>query len=306
VSTYPVKDFTYGAELEFADVDTTNPLPEGSSWNHMDNTIVNSNGIANDPKCELWKFGGEINTKPTSSVTKQVEVISDILRSLKPKPTINYRCNLHVHVRVPALHNDLDSCKKLLGYIDTYGEQVFDIVESIPKPNPATMTAGSFEGAMKRYHRRKKSHQYQLPKSRVHAMFNAKTTHEFHQEHAPLTDKNTRMWYFSPRAAINLRQMWETTNTIEFRHFPGTVNLFEFESCIMWCREFLNNVLNNEEPLTPIELYHSLPFKPQFPEFATYDHELEKMYQLTNFESNSRKVVASRLEEFKATGKITA
>ena len=44
-------------------------------WNDKDNTIVNSNGVANDPLGKLCKYGGEINTKPTSTVEEQVEII---------------------------------------------------------------------------------------------------------------------------------------------------------------------------------------------------------------------------------------
>jgi hypothetical protein len=132
-------------------------------------------------------------------------------------------------------------------------------------------------------------------------MMAATTVQEFYEEHAPKTEKG-RMWFFSPRAAINLRQMWEETETIEFRHFPGTIDLVEMESCVRWCREFLVAALCNE--LTPREFYLTDPKPWKFPEFAEYDHELEKMYQLTNHDSNSRAVIAKRIEEFRNTGKI--
>lgn len=304
MTEYPHTKYTYGVELEFSDVRVGNPLPTGAQWNTKDNTIVNSNGIANDPLGKLWEFGGEINTKPTSTTYAQVAHIEEIIGMLDPKPIINYRCNLHVHVRVPELHNDLDSCKKLLKYIALYGQEAFDLIETIPKPNPQQLTPERYAGAMKRYKRRHRSHQYQLPNTRYIAMMAAKTTQEFYEEHAPLKD-GKRLWYFSPRAAINLRQMWEETNTIEFRHFPGTINSHEFYSCLSWCKHFLDNILNNETPLTPTELYESFHFPLVFPKFEPYNHDLEVMYQLTNFDSNTRTVVASRLAEFRETGKIT-
>ncbi|MEN6369497.1 MAG: hypothetical protein ABFD77_07360, partial [Thermotogota bacterium] len=64
---YDTDSFTYGVELEYADVKFGNPLPNGCAWNTKDNTIVNSNGIANDPLGKLWLFGGEINTRPTDT-----------------------------------------------------------------------------------------------------------------------------------------------------------------------------------------------------------------------------------------------
>ncbi|MEK6879360.1 MAG: hypothetical protein AABY22_07130, partial [Nanoarchaeota archaeon] len=41
----------------------------------------------------------------------------------------------------------------------------------------------------------------------------------------------------------------------------------------------------SDYPKSPREIYMDQDFK--FPEFAPYDHELEKMYQLTNFDSNT-------------------
>ncbi|MBT9159177.1 MAG: hypothetical protein DDT26_00429 [Dehalococcoidia bacterium] len=302
---YNPSTFTYGVELEYADVLVGQPLPDGCAWNDKDNTIVNSSGVANDPKGSLWKFGGEINTRPTSTVEEQVALVTQINDMLEPKPVINYRCNLHVHVRVPGLSDDLASCKKLLKYITEYSKSIFDVVEPyVPKPNPNDYTSKeAYDGAMKRYKRRFKSHQYVMPKSRVGEMMAASTVLEFYEAHAPLTEKG-RMWYFSPRAAINLRQMWEETNTIEFRHFPGTTSIVEMESCIRWCRLFLDNVLNHDQPLTPRELQQAYgPFT--FPEFADYNHELEKIYAITNHADNNRAVVAANIESLRASGVIS-
>lgn len=303
---YDPSTFTYGVELEYADMKFGTPLPEGCAWNTKDNTIVNSNGIANDPQGKLWQFGGEINTRPTNTVEEQVFVVREILDSLRVSgypPVINYRCNLHIHVRVPGLSQDLESCKKLLRFNMQNAQEAFGVIEHIPLPTHSEYpTKEAFDGAMKRYKRRHRSHQYMLPKSRTDAMLAATTVHEFYEEHAPLTEKG-RMWFFSPREGINLRQMWEETETIEFRHFPGTIDLVEMESCIRWCREYLDNALN-DGGLSPRELYMiGTPYC--FPDFAHYDYELECGYQLTNHDSNNRKDIARRIENFKKTGVIT-
>jgi hypothetical protein len=202
---------------------------------------------------------------------------------------------------VPGLSKDLESCKRLLRYVMEHGKAAFDIIENIPVPQKGTMTDEAYEGAVKRMRRRHKSHQYELPKSRTDAMLAATTVQEFYEEHAPLTATG-RMWFFSPRAAINLRQMWEETETIEFRHFPGTTDLVEMECCINWCQRFLDAALNHPDT-TPHDIFWAGEWV--FPEFAEYDHELEKMYQLTNHDSNTRAVIGKRIEEFRTTGKIT-
>jgi len=307
MAEYDLDSFTYGVELEYGDSNRHSVLPDGAKWNDKDNTCVSSTGIANDPEGKLYQYGGEINTKPTETILEQILHISQINKVLHPLPIINYRSNLHIHVRVPGLSDNLDDCKKLLQYIDTYQQQAFDIVETIPVPNKNNLEPEVYEWALKRMKRRHKSHQYKLPESRVAAMMNAKTTQEFYEEHAPLTEKG-RMWYFSPRAGINLRQMWEETNTIEFRHFPGTLDLHEMESCIRWCRDFLDAALNTNE--TPNEIYAGADWK--FPKFAEYEYETEQLYQWTNFDTNNKKDIAKRLNALRekvdidAIGKVTS
>ena len=286
--TYNRQDMSCGVELEYADCYRFDKLPKGAKWNNADNTVVNSNGIANDPLGKVYKYGGEINTKPTDNPEDQIKHIEDINNVLTIKPSINYRCNLHIHIRVNGLKNDLHSCKKLLSYIDKYQQRAFDIVEQIPLPSSTDKTEHDWE--LKRYKRRKKSHQYKLPQSRVKAMMSANTVEEFYVEHAPKTDRG-RMWYFSPRAGINLRQMWEETNTIEFRHFPATLCMQEMKSCLEWCYLFLENALNDEEP--PEALKKKYDFK--FPKFEKYNYLAEQLYQYTNFDNNTRKVATTRI-----------
>ena len=132
---YNKSDFTFGVELEYGNCFRFNTLPEGAKWNDKDNTCVSSSGIANDPIGELYKYGGEINTKPTKTIQEQIKHIEEINSALDPKPIVNYRSNLHIHVRVPGLSDDLESCKKLLRYIEQHQLQAFWLVENIPVPN---------------------------------------------------------------------------------------------------------------------------------------------------------------------------
>jgi len=302
--TYNKKGFTYGVELEYADVYRFNNLPKGSSWNDMDNTIVNSTGIANDPKGKLWEFGGEINTKPTKTIKEQIKVIKEINKVLEPKPVINYRCNLHIHIGIKGLNEDLKALKKLLRYIHRYQKEAFDIVEHIPLPLFLDYKKKEhLKGAMKRYKRRHRSHQHKLSDKVVGNILKAKTPQAFFEEHAPLTDKG-RMWFFAPRAGINLRQLFDGTKTIEFRHFPGTLNMKEMKSCLLWCREFVYEALNSQK--SPAKIYSRLSKKYDmvFPKFEPYVHEQEVLYELTNVDKNSRKQVAQNLKELKKKGKI--
>jgi hypothetical protein len=303
--SFSVKDWTYGVELEYGNCDRTIAnLPDGAQWNALDNTCVSSTGIANDPQGKLYKFGGEINTRPTTTVDEQVEHIAKVnkfLRDNGPAPIVNYRSNLHIHIRVPGLKDDLPALKKLLRYINTYQQQAFDIVETIPVPDRNTLAPEVYTWAKKRYDRRQTSHQHKLPQKRVDAMLAATTPTEFWYEHAHKDAKGNPAWFQCPRAGINLRQLFEETNTIEFRHFPGTLKVTEMRSAVNWCRDFLELALNYDD-VPPVKLLETNKYA--FPDFQPYEFETEQVYQFTNFDKNSRKVVNERLTLIRESVKI--
>lgn len=285
--------FTYGVELEYGNCLYGQQLPGGAKWNDQDNTCVSSTGIANDPRGVLYRYGGEINTAPTTTVSQQVDHIRDIKNALSPAPIVNYRSNLHVHVRVPGLKEDLPALQKLMSYIQAYQEQTFNIVENVPVPDPS-LPPNVYKWARKRQKRRFVSHQYKVPTERLEEIQRATTPLEFFHGHAPLTEKG-RMWFYAPRAGINLRQLWEPSETIEFRHFPGTLDDDEMYSCILWCKLFVLEALGSRQP--PSHILQAHAFK--FPKFEPYEYETEQVYQWTNFAKNSRGTVKQRLSDLR-------
>jgi protein-tyrosine phosphatase len=307
---YDKSNFTYGLELEYADVLVGSDLPAGCCWNDRDYSIVNSSGIANDPKCKLWPFGGEINTRPTDSVEEQIEVVENVNVMLHPKPVVNYKCNMHVHIGVPGLDQDLQGCKKLLQYITDH-QKVLRVVDPLPRPVVSMFhTHEEYEGALARRRRNLVSHRKMLPDARLGMIMQANTIDEFMDEHASLSKDGKRLWFISPRPGINIRQLQET-KTIEFRHFFQTLDMREVKSSLIWCREFMHLALTSgEDPLTIFD-NHSLKFPTKYggAHVMLYDHYLYTLFKHTNLHSNNRKTVRSRLDDmvkilFVCTGNI--
>jgi len=300
---YDKEQFTYGVELEYADVYRFNKLPDGSYWNLYDVTIVNSTGIANDPKGKIWQYGGEINTKPTNTVEEQIDVIKEIKSVLDPKPWINYRCNLHIHIGVKGLHEDIHYLKKLIQYLAKYQKEAFRIVEPIPKPVISDFKSKEeYKGATTRYRRRLTSHQHCLNDKTVKKIMSSKTPKQFWDNHAPIGKDGKRLWYITPRAGINLRQLFET-NTLEFRHFPGTLNDDEMYSSIIWCREFLHAALNTNKIL-PKMVYNKYKKTFVFPKFRRYDHKIDLLWRQTNLNKNTRKEAKAAVDKIVKEGNL--
>lgn len=277
---YDPESWTYGAEHELADWCVTQFRTTGAAYSHnnKDYTIVNNNGVANDPKLRVYKFGGEINTRPTGTILEQCAILSDIKKD-HPEAAVNYRSNLHIHICVPGLASDIESLKKLQAYIHVHLPKVIGLVEPIPVPrsdeypNPEHL-----KGAQKRYKRRKKSHQTFLPEQRVKSQMTARTLDEFFELEVPKSKTGAVMWHAQSRCCVNLRQLLQT-GTIEFRHFPGTLSEEELYQSLNWCKRFLYFALN--EPKKDInDLVKDFPFH-RLPRFAMYNHNLERGYLLT-------------------------
>lgn len=258
-------NWTYGAEHELSDWDTQNPLPM-KCYRTPDYTIVNSNGIAAQPNPKVYRYGGEINTPPTGDISGQVGILEGILNECDV--AINHRSNLHVHVRVPGLKENLKLLKQVQSYIHNNLPKLLPHIEPIPK--------GVTLAERKREKRRKVSHHTFLTPQRLAKQLEAKTAQEFFEREVPLSKSGQVMWHAQPRCCINLRQLLQT-DTIEFRHFPGTLDPDKLQTCLDFCKEFLYYAIND---FTGVGFVSKFPAK-GFPTFPKFNLELEVGYQAT-------------------------
>jgi hypothetical protein len=282
-----MRGLTYGAEHEWGDFPLDTPLPPGYGRDRKDITIVNSNGIANDPSGKLYRFGGEINTPPTSTPKGQVECLRE-LKKLLPNATINHRSNLHIHIRLPGLRDDLKMLKRVQKYIHNNMRSAFPIIEPLPRPKYCS-TPEELQGALRRWRRRRVSHQTLLTHGRLSKQLEARSPEEFFRREVPQSKSGKPLWACQPRLCVSLRQLLET-DTVEFRHFPGTLDEAELLNCIIWCHQFL------------IYAVDGMAFDPllhwaggvNFPQFPPYVHWREVRYRATVHDGTLSKAEIAR------------
>ena len=286
---------TYGAELELADIDQLKGLPEGCNWDRSDPSIMNSNGIAVDPKGKVYNFGGEVQTKPTKSIIEQVKVFENILDHFG-NAKINHHTNLHIHIGIPSVDvkTNLKILKRFQKVIHTDFKSIINELEPIPVPTHENFPYSfSYNGAMKRYKRRKRSHHMFLSETRLGKQSNSKTTKDFFEMEVPFTKEGKPMWHAQARVCVNLRQLLQT-NTIEFRHFPGTLSASEFRDSLKWCQEFVRCILNKK---SVIKLWKHQKNRLTFPKFAKYQHDLETIYRQTCWDGSiDKKKIPENIE----------
>lgn len=290
-----------GAELELADIDTRIPLPSDNKYCLRDGSIANTNGTANDPLKKLNIFGSEINVKPCNSPEELLEETLKIYEIHKTKLAVNWSTNLHCHIRVPGLRDNLDALKKIQTYLHTYEKEMYELIDPVPVPTEQDYpTEEAMAGAMKRYKRRFRSHQFALSKKTYEAVMSANTPKEFFENHC-VKDKNGKpQWHLLVRAGVNLTSLRDT-DTIEFRHFTMSLDPNKMWSAYMWPKIFLQNIF--EEQLTPKELLAKHPAL-QFQQFHHYNYEQDVIFQKTNVYHNSRNVAAKNYLDLVASGKI--
>lgn len=314
--------WTYGAEHEWGDWSYNDPLPEGFGRDVRDFTCMSSSGIANDPKGVSYAYGGEINTPPTQSMTEQAWYVTHLKKWFvdhgSPAPTINHRSNLHIHIRVPGLRDDLAALKRVQLYIHENMWKVLKVIQPMPRPTLMDNTAAmrefvrpgqpwnyeaSYLGMLRRWKRRKISHQNLLTPKRLIGQLTAGTVDEFFAREVPRRGSDgAPQWHLQPRLCVNLRQLRDT-DTVEFRHFAGTLEEEQLALCIEWCSDFMKAALNDLPIQDLLDLYDGCGF----PEFPTYVHHLENRYRATchdgtnkrpDIEANIQKILNGEFDEF--------
>jgi hypothetical protein len=279
-------DWTYGAELEIGDINTRLELPPGNLWDRRDSTICNSSGLGNDPRKQLVKYGSEINTKPCHSPE---ELVAEVLGIYKvfPRYSFNYTTNLHVHIRIPGLRDDLKALQAIVRYLHQHATYMFELVDPIEKPLRSHYTAPEqYKAAMRRYRRRLVSHWNQVKPNVYPKLLLADTIDYFRTIHRLSPKGNLLPPALTVRAAVNLLQLWDT-DTIEFRHFTMTDDPKRLLSAFTWPKLFIEAVIGNTPPGQVMRDNSWLRFQPVLP----FLPEMDLIFQMTNFRHNTRNEV---------------
>ena len=285
-----MNDWTFGCEFEFADWDTR------KGWEPFrrdpETAICNSNGISADPTLKSYPFGGEVCTAPTHDPHEQVAQLEMFLK-MHPDAALTHRAGLQVHIRVPGLIKDLKTLKRIQDYVSR-NYHIFPLVDPLPIPMESDYySKEEWKAAKKRQHWMRTSHWTVIPRYRVEEQLKAKTVQEFLEAEAPRSKKGKVLWHAQPRASINLRQLLQT-DTIEFRHWSGTLNSIELLNAIEYCRDYLEDAIYSQRGWESLwKKYKGLAFPKTFP----FYYWREKRWEATSITKHKRKVIEENIKK---------
>ena len=260
---------TFGFELEWSNVNKKAKIPEKLGYwegkgNHSEVDLIN---FIDETFVVAWpngQWGGEINTRPTSSVADQVNVIADIYNHLTitaiDEIVVTPISNGHVHIR-NSQFDDLQVLKKLYKYTIANQEAVIRYWLSLDelallKKSPGYHKNGGLY--MRMDGGKKISENFLAP---VEA---AQTIDEFYRAMVPhAKESGNILWARAGRGGINLHSL-RHTGTVEFRCMKASVSMVEIEGQLQFAEEFVNRAIDGGPNFTLAELeqYQKPPIDP--------------------------------------------
>lgn len=279
---YDPKDFTYGYEIEWGDIDRNLPIPpELGSWEYCETDIVNLRepyrGLGSDPKGVNPPVGGEINTMPTTTWEAQVDRIiqlRDMFIAHGTSPTASCVNHGHLHIHVPGLTEDVDALKRLMAYILRNQHLAIEKCYQF-----------SYHPMMKGTKKAKAYLAYDggriAPDWLLRNLATMPTDFEdWVRIHCCGMDGVTRSRPF--RYGIHTYAL-KNSKTIEFRCFRSTTDRRELEDCFKFATAFIDAALNDGPEVE--DIFASNDFR--FPPFV-YDHEMYVSWEKTKYEQVER------------------
>lgn len=293
MSLPPPEKWTYGAELEWPDVDVATRLPPGWAWSKTDYSMVNSagewRGVANDPQRRLVPVGGELNTPPAPGPDALAEAAAPLWGRMRPGR--NYRSNLHIHLRIPGIEDHLPVLERLAAYSRTHLPGLWgriDPLDALTEDQPEGDAAR--EAAARRAHSERSRHHF-IPAARHEARKAARTLEEFLAAEVPAGRDGRPAWALEAREAVNLRAL-RKHGTIEFRCFADPAEPSELHAAAAFAGLWVFAALSDGDPAWPVSTWGA-----HLPRQRPFELELELGWRATNFQHHKRGEVAALLRE---------
>lgn len=256
------EDWTWGAEHELADWDVRG-YDETGVFRDDETEIVNTNGIAADPKLVTYPYGGEFNTPATDTIDEQLACLEKFLADY-PEAAVSYRSTLHIHIRVPGLASSLKYLKKVQSHIVEYRD-VFPLVHHPFEPEERDYLTEECWRLAKVRRREINQADLTIP-NRLEEQLETATVADFYVAGVPKRKTDGKpQWHLQTRPAVNIMRLrTPETETIEFRCFSGSIDLDVVKRCFDWARDFIYNALHDVDEMVHYEEHYAGKKFPQY------------------------------------------
>lgn len=280
------------AEMEWPDAHTV-VLPAGWRWSATCFSIVNSDGLANDPQRRLVRYGGQLHTPAAPGCDQLAELVAPMFTRLGPIP--NYRAAMRVAVKVPQLREDLPLLKRISDFTVEHLPRLWSQIDpldplldlgGLATPVERRAAAARLTAAIRSRH-------YLMP-MRAHAQRMAATTMAAFTAQATTVTPDGRVLPVPLREAVDVRHT-PRAGWVVLRCFAAPADAAQLRAAAGFAVGWLRHALDEADPTQLSRLVAS--WSPGLPRQLPYHHGLEMGWRHTNFLHNSRQVVAARLAQ---------
>lgn len=285
-------EWTYGAELEWPDVDVRAELPAGWGWSRTDYTVVGSDGVANDPLHRTWFRSGELNTPVCRSPEELAERTLEVREALRPGH--NYRSNLHIHIgRGDGREWQLDELQAIADYSRRLLPGALKMMDPLNGLFEGLTDPEEIDGAKLRASHSERSRHFFISDERHAARMTAEGVESMLRAEVPKRRADGMpQWHLASREAVNLRSV-RKHGTIEFRCFAGDSTAENVWAAASFVRDWTQAALSGAA-VFELPYFYSLPVQ------SAFELRLERGWEWTNYQHNRRGVVEGRLREMGA------
>jgi len=111
---------TFGMEYDCPEADRTVTLPDGNQFCTREYSTHSIHGVGTDPLGEFNLFSGELQIKPCNSEELLLSEIDKVLRVACPGDRAGWHTSIHMHVRIPALIEQVDLLRQISAYTSAH------------------------------------------------------------------------------------------------------------------------------------------------------------------------------------------
>ena len=280
------------AEMEWPDAHTVVP-PPGWKWSATCFSIVNSDGLANDPQRRLVRYGGQLHTPAAPDPDQLAALTAPMFTRLRPIP--NYRAAMRVAVKIPQLRQDLPLLKTVADFTQRHLPRLWSQIDPLDPLLDLGGVASPIEqrAAAARLTATIRSRHYLMP-MRAHAQrMNATTLAAFAAQATTLTPDG-RVLPVPLREAVDVRHT-PRSGWVVLRCFACPADAEQLRAAAGFAVGWLRHAIDGADPAAVATLVAR--WSPGLPRQLPYHHGLEMGWRQTNFLHNSRQVVAARLAQ---------
>lgn len=286
---------SFGAELEFSDVDRSIDIPKGlGAWEGpkiagynlgSEIDIVNSKGIwrgiATDPLCLDCPVGGEIHVNPSWTVESQ---LLRIMRIIDLFPQVGVACpnHGHIHVGIQGIRQDLQAIKNLFAYTKANELAVLKACSGYGEVKAYDVEKADLQGWVKDYllvgdAKSIGQELYDRVEKAETLVEVWKALEEVEAYNFFWTSGRSTLAPGSHRTAVNLHSLLRG-ETVEFRVFRASINPVEIYSSLLFSKRYIEEALKGEKGKSVEEILKEGQFR-----FAplNFDEDLARGWQET-------------------------